>query len=46
MPSDHPEIADFSQFDEWIQSEGAIINKVKAKWEHVNSRQLVASEDI
>lgn len=46
MPEDYPEIVDFKEFDNWLKSEGAIINKVKPRWENPCNRYLAATQDI
>lgn len=46
LPYDHPEKIQFAEFDHWIRSYGAIINKIKPRWENENYRYIVAESDI
>jgi hypothetical protein len=46
LPDTHPEKVRFFEFDKWVKEEGAIINKVKPRWENANYRYVVAEADI
>ena len=43
LPADHPERINFNHFDEAIRENGAIVNKVKVKWENEHYRYTVAT---
>ena len=46
LPDSHPEKVSFMEFDKYVRKEGAIINKVKPRWENANYRYVVAECDI